>query len=44
MNGLSLEDAYKAGQNENGYFNMLIAENKLCWDMLSKKIQEIETE
>jgi len=44
MNNLSLEDAYKAGQNENGYFNMLIAENKLCWDMLSKKLQDIETE
>ena len=44
MNAISLEDAYKVGQNENGYFNMLIAENKLCWDMISKKLQEIETE
>lgn len=37
MNSISLEDAYKVGENENGYFNMLIAENKLSWDMLSKK-------
>lgn len=44
MNGISLDDPYKAGVNENGYFNMLIAENKLCWDMLSKKFQDIEKE
>ena len=44
MNSISLEDAYKPGENENGYFNMLIAENKLCWDMLGKKFQDIEKE
>lgn len=44
MNSISLDDPYKAGENENGYFNMLIAENKLAWDMLSKKFQQIETE
>lgn len=44
MNSISLADAYKAGENENGYFNMLIAENKLCWDMLSKKFQDISKE
>ena len=44
MNSISLEDPYKAGENEDGYFNMLIAENKLAWDMLSKKFQQIETE
>lgn len=44
MNSVSLEDAYTPGTNENGYFNMLIAENKLSWDMLSKKFQEINME
>jgi hypothetical protein len=44
MNSISLEDPYKAIENENGYFNMLIAENKLCWDMLGKKFQDIEKE
>ena len=44
MNSISLEDPFNVETNQNGYFNMLIAENKMCWDMLGKKFQEISME
>lgn len=44
MNSISLDNPFKFGENESGYFNMLIAENKLSWDMLSKKFQEVGAE
>ena len=44
MNSISLEDPFNVQTNQNGYFNMLIAENKMCWDMLGKKFQEISME
>ena len=39
MHKLVKDYPYQVGKNESGYLNMLIAENKISWDMISKKIK-----
>ena len=41
---ISGRQPFKYGVDQDGYFDMLIAENRLGFDMLSKKIQDINAE
>ena len=35
-------DPYHPSKNPNGYLSMLVADNKLCWSELKKKIQDVQ--